>query len=453
MQAFSRRAPRAPFVRSWLAAAALAAVLPLAAASDGGGRADELVVQLATGVDAAAFAAARKLVPLDQFGSRPIWRLRLGAPGDVEAVAAALQGQPEVVFAEPNFDGQTPEGERGNSLWLIGNSEGEYRGQWVPQAMRLPQAHQVSTGRRIRVAVLDTGVELNHPTIAPRLLRWRDGSLVGRDLVDDDAVPAEEGAYGDTGYGHGTHVAGLVALAAPQAWLMPVRVLDAQGRGNLWVLAEGLAWAADPDGRPRSDDGAHVINLSLGTTRPTRLLDAVVKLVTCQAFDDDDDDDFADPGFSADRERCRRGQAAVVVASAGNGGSADERVYPAAEGVEGSRAVAASTIERRLADFSNSGGWIGVAAPGASVISSVPGQGWGVWSGTSMAAPLAAGTAALVLATRAPGAQRANPRAWTPEQVVKRLEDRSAKLCDASLRQVDARAAVTDTSAPDPACP
>ncbi len=444
-------------LRHTLAAAALAAALagltllpmPARAAPPA-----EVVVQLAPGVDAAAFAAAQGLALLDQFGSRPIWRLGLTAPGDPDAVAAALAVLPEVVFAEANSEGETPESVR-NSVWAIGNTAEDYAGQWAPQALRLAEAHAQATGRGVRIAVLDTGLELTHPTLAPRLLRRRDGSLVGRDFVDADTNPSEGGGPGDLGWGHGTHVAGLLALAAPDARLMPVRVLDPGGRGNIWVLAEGLLWAVDPDGRPRSDDGAHVVNLSLGTTRPTRLLDLAVKLAAC-TFDDDNDDVDA-PGFAADRERCARGHAALVVASAGNGGSDSERIYPAAEGVQGARAMAATRPDGRLADFSNRGGWIALAAPGEAIVSSVPGGGaagaWGTWSGTSMAAPLAAGTAALVLSTRAPGQWRPDPRRWTPEQALQRLEARSAPVCGASQRAVDAYAAVTDTAPPDPSCP
>jgi subtilisin family serine protease len=149
----------------------------------------EVVVQLATGVNASAFASAQGLVLLDQFGTRPIHRLRLGTPGDVEAVAATLATLPEVVFAEPDFAGETPESVK-NSIWLIGNSEAEYVEQWAPDALRLAGAHQRSTGRGVRVAVLDTGVELTHPSLAPRLLRKRNGALVGRDFVDNDANPS-----------------------------------------------------------------------------------------------------------------------------------------------------------------------------------------------------------------------------------------------------------------------
>lgn len=417
----------------------------------------EVVVQLAPGVDAAAFAAAQGLALLDQFGSRPIWRLGLTAPGDPDTVAAALAALPEVVFAEANSEGETPESVRA-SVWAIGNTAEDYAGQWAPDALRLAEAHTLATGRGVRIAVLDTGVELTHPSLAGQLLRRRDGSVLGRDFVDADADPSEGGGPGDLGWGHGTHVAGLLALAAPGARLMPVRVLDSNGRGNIWVLAEGLLWAVDPDGRPRSDDGAHVVNLSLGTTRPTRLLDLAVKLAACTFDEDEDDDEGLDgPGFAADRERCARGQAALVVASAGNGGSDSERTYPAAEGVEGARAVAATRPDGALADFSNRGGWIPLAAPGESIVSSVPGGGaagaWGTWSGTSMAAPLAAGTAALVLSIRAPGQWRPNPRRWLPEAVLQRLEDRAAPVCGASQRAIDAMAAVSDTAPPDPDCP
>lgn len=410
----------------------------------------EVVVQLATGVNASNFAAEQGLVLLDRFGTRPIHRLRLGTPGDVEAVAAALSALPQVVFAEPDFAGETPESVK-NSIWLIGNSEAEYVEQWAPDALRLTGAHQRSTGRGVRVAVLDTGVELDHPTLAPRLLRKRSGALVGRDFVDNDSNPSEAGGAGDLGWGHGTHVAGLVALAAPEARIMPVRVLDAAGQGNVWVLAEGIGWAVDPDARPDTDDGAHVINLSLGTTRPTRLLETAVALATCNFADDDDA--FSDPGFAADRARCARGWGAVVLASAGNSGSGDELIFPAAEGVKGSRAVAASTADRGLAGFSNFGGWIKLSAPGQGIVSTVPGASWGTWSGTSMAAPLAAGTAALVLSSRPPGGGRPNPRRWLPEDVLKRLEDRSAAQCSGPFKLVDAQAAVTNTAAPAPVCP
>jgi subtilisin family serine protease len=460
-----------PRLRLSLAALAVAAALgacggggdPSAPDSRAGGSsmdplAADVVVKLRPGSAVADVASRHGLTVVDQFGRRPIWRLRVAPEASADAAVTALRADPGVVFAERNVASETPEGLRRNTVWAIGEP-GQYAAQWAPAALRLSLAHAQTVGTGIRVAVLDTGADLDHPALAGQWLRDSRGAIVGRDFVDDDAAPAEGGRRdpndpANAGYGHGTHVAGLIALTAPGARLMPVRVLDAAGRGNSWVLAEAIAWALDPDGDPATDDGAHVINLSLGTTEPTDLLRAAVAIASC-AFDDDDDDDFADAGFDDDRTRCGQNRAAVVLAAAGNGGSPDERLYPGAEQVKGSLAVTASRESRNLAPFANSGGWIALAAPGEAITSTVPGGGWGVWSGTSMAAPWAAGVAALVLTTEPPSgglAGQSGPRRWTPEETTKRLVDRTRPLCNESLKQVDAAAAVRDEPAPDPGC-
>jgi subtilisin family serine protease len=247
--------------------------------------------------------------------------------------------------------------------------------------IRLSQAHAINRGigadgQPVRIAVLDTGFETTHPALAGRL-------LPGFDFVDMDTDPSEAGSLSIGPYGHGTHVAGLIALAAPAAKIIPIRVLDQKGIGNTWVLAEALAFAIDPDGNPATRDGADVINLSLSTLRRTRMLKQVLE----RACDDDatpDENDFpvGEPNL-------------VVVAAAGNGGDFTEQ-YPAAENVGGLIAVAASTSQDKLATFSTRGSWIAVAAPGQGITSAVPGGKYGVWNGTSMAAPLVAAEAALI---------------------------------------------------------
>ena len=410
----------------------------------GGSIAADVIVQLRPGVDVSSVAAAFGLGVADQFGRRPIWRLRAAAGSDIAALVVALQGDARVLFAEPNVESETPEGRR-RTVWAAGGDAGSFGTQWAPAAMRLADAQALSTGSGIRVAVLDTGIDLAHPVLAPRLARNGAGALLGRDFVDDDADPAEGGGVGDAGWGHGTHVAGLVVLAAPGATLMPARVLDAQGRGNAWVLSEALLWAVDPDGNPATDDGAHVINLSLGTTQPTRLLRTATTLADCDF--DDDDDAFADPGFDDDKARCAAKHAAVVMAAAGNAGNDTELQYPAAEQVPGSMAVTASSASGTLAPFANRGSWVEIAAPGDAVISTFPGGGYATWSGTSMASPLAAGTAALVLATFG------NPRDVVPVDITSRLLARSVNLCGTALRQVDALGAVSGIDPPARACP
>jgi subtilisin family serine protease len=412
----------------------------------------ELIVMLRANAQVTAVAARHGGVVLDRFGQRPIYRLQWPSAAAADAALNGLRADTEVRFAERNELTDAPEARRQvvwavrQVVWAVGTPVESYREQWVPLALGLEAAHAQSTGAGIRVAVLDTGADLQHPALAGRYARRADGSVLGFDFVDNDALPQEAGSSADAGFGHGTHVAGLVALAAPSAQLMPVRVLDAAGRGNAWVLAEALMWAVDPDGNPATDDGAHVINLSLGTTQPTRLLNTLVELATCSDDDDDeDDDDYSDPGFDDDKARCNLRGGVVVMAAAGNSGSASERQYPAAEAAEGQLAVTALAQDARLAGFANRGSWVQLAAPGNQVISTWPGGGYATLSGSSMATPLASGVAALVLATKPD---------LKPVDVSKRLAERSIAVCDApGLRGLHALGAVADFVPPDPSCP
>lgn len=413
-----------------LAAGAAAQTPPPDAALPG-----EIVVMLQSGVPVQDIARRYKLNVLDQFGQRPIWRLKMASGTNTSRTISTLRRDARVRFAEPNFNGQTPEG-RHALVWAIGGDAGAWAAQWAPQQLALPQAQQLATGRNVRVAMLDTGADLAHPQLSPRWARDAQGRVLGRDFVDGDADPSEGGRAGDPGWGHGTHVAGLVALAAPEARLMPARVLDAAGRGNLWVLAEALLWAVDPDGNPETDDGAHVVNMSLGTTQPTNLLDIAVELATCSDDDEGEiDHDYSDPGFAGDQARCNLRGGAVVMAAAGNGGSSTELQYPAAEGAEGQLAITATQQDGRLAPFANRGSWVNLSAPGDKIVSTMPGGGWAVWSGTSMAAPLASGVAAL-LRQRHPD--------WKPVDVTKRMQDRSALGCGTGIRMLHAHGALAD---------
>lgn len=377
---------------------------------------NEVVLKLFLPTDRAAVQAQYGLTLIDQFGQRPIYRMRAAATGgDTEAFADTLQADPRVEFAEPNYLNQTPESRR-RRIWAIGSeSASTFATQWNRTALRLPAAQAISTGSNITVAVLDTGVDTAHPALAGRLVG-------GFDFVDFDADASEEGAdpESDLGYGHGTHVASLVAQAAPGARIMPVRVLDEQGEGNIWVLAEGLLHAIDPDGDPSTDDGAQVINVSLGTTNESDLIEDILEIVTC---DDDDDDDAL---------RCDLYGGSVVVGAAGNSGDTT-RHYPAAEDEDGVIAVAASNEARALAEFSTRGTWVQLTAPGDNIIGAVPGNRYAVWSGTSMAAPMVAGAAALL---------RSQQPTWSPTRVYQQLRNTAVPLCSGTPSQIDPAAAL-----------
>ena len=395
----------------------------------------EVLVKLRTTDALPGLLAKYPVTVMSRFGARPIYRLKVIGAARVKDVLASMALDANVMIAETNATHRSPEA-RKNIAWTIGSAQA-YAAQWAPQAMRLAQAQALATGIGIRVAVLDTGVDYSHPLLAGRL-------LPGFDFVDYDYDASEVGTTANPSYGHGTHVAGLISMVAPGARIMPLRVLDADGVGNAWVLAEALLYAIDPDGNPNTDDGAHVVNFSLGSLARMRLLDAIAQIASCApAIAGDPIGDRSDPGYNDDVTRCRAGKGVVLVAAAGNDASDQVKQYPAALGAYGLLSITASNAAKRLASFSNFGSWVDMAAPGDAITSAVPG-GYGTWSGTSMASPLVAGTAALL---------RSLDVDMVPTDVVVRIKRSSAMLCGTNLRQVDAVAALTNTVPADITCP
>lgn len=254
--------------------------------------------------------------------------------------------------------------------------------QWGLDRIGAPSAWERTVGAGVVVAVLDTGVDLDHPDLRERLVRDGDGRVLGRDFVDGDAVPQDEN-------GHGTMVAGIavatadngegIAGVAPGATLLPVRVLGPDGSGRYAHLDEGIRWAVDA--------GADVINLSLERAEETGALGRTLEGLTTPV--------------SAVQYAWDHG--VVVVAAAGNSGN-DVTDYP-----EGSPVllVGATDQDDRKAGFSDAGRADGVVAPGIEIVSAWcdPQDGgcasdhrYGVASGTSFAAPSVAGAVALLLA-------------------------------------------------------
>jgi thermitase len=279
-----------------------------------------------------------------------------------ENLVQVMLSDARLVYAELNYINQSPEDGSTDRIYGWGGLDGSnMRSQDSAQAMQLDAAHNRSQGAGTLVAILDTGVQSNHPALANSL------ELLGYDFVDNDLTPADEpnGLDDDNDgridelYGHGTHVAGIVHLVAPGARLLSLRVLNSDGRGNNFRTASAILYAANR--------GADVINLSLGTPNQSVLLRETVS------------------------EAARFG--AVVVAAAGNL-NADTRQYPAAEACV--IAVTSVNPQDKKSSFANYGEWIGVAAPGENIYSTFPVDGYAWWSGTSMATPFVAGQAALL---------------------------------------------------------
>ncbi|WP_420828719.1 S8 family serine peptidase [Halomicrobium salinisoli] len=322
-----------------------------------GEKPDEVIVGAAKGADAGAVASmASSASPADAsvvHVNETLGYVALRIPGAErarEAVRSAMANRAEVEYVEANAAFETQ---------LAPNDPG-FDQQYAPQLVDADDAWDETLGSAdVTIAVVDTGVAYDHPDLASGF-----GSDPGRDFADGDGDPAP-----DTGdESHGTHVAGCAAadtdngvgVAGPSdSGLLAARALDETGRGSLSDIADAIQWAADR--------GADVINVSLGGDTDTRTMKRAVEYASEQ-------------------------HGALVVCAAGNSGQSGV-AYPAA--YEECVAVSAVDPNEELADFSNYGAAVELAAPGVNVLSTMPSEGYGHYSGTSMAAPVVAGVAAL----------------------------------------------------------
>lgn len=378
---------------------------------------------------------------VDQLGQRPIHLL---APtngvttdeliGQLKARASNLKF---LIFAvSRNAPVQSPEnGDFGvvgaikNSVNAIGEGQASSRGYalyWTNPWLDAPKLATATTGGLgITVAVLDNGVDYEHPTLKPKLLQ-------GRDFVSNDTVASEVrgGALG-----HGTHVAGIVAQVAPKARILPVRVIDGNGFGTLWTVSKGLAFAVDPDGDPGTI-GARVLNMSVGaklTTDERASFGVVMQMSICHTALLNRTGIFNHGGFDPDRKRCLEAAGRQTVAVAGEGNRAGQTpLFPSNFGYAGLVAVTATDARGRRARWASSGAPNELHAPGELITSTYPGTPRiAVMSGTSMAAPWVSGVAALLLAGPAPAA------GWTGPQVIARMRATAARVCEAPLGKVE----------------
>lgn len=235
--------------------------------------------------------------------------------------------------------------------FVPGTSPDEYYVQYAQSLIEIPSGLQMAMGDGQLIAQIDNGVDFAHPALSGHF------SELGYDFVDSDIDPMyEAGEY----HGHGTFSAGLLALGAPHATILPIRSLDGDGRGTVFDICLGIEHA----------ELLHAGVICLGFSLPVD--DRILRGTLLRA-------DSA---------------GAIIVAPAGNDSTALP-AYPAAYPfVVGVGATDASDV---LAPFSNWGVSVDVCAPGAEIYSALPGGDvWGRWNGTSFSAPLAAAMAALV---------------------------------------------------------
>ena len=249
----------------------------------------------------------------------------------------------------------TPNDPSFTQQWALNNT-GQTGG--TPDAdIDAPEAWDTTTGSSdIVLAVVDTGVDSNHKDLKGKVMK-------GYDFVNNDSDPMDD-------HGHGTHVAGIAAAKsndgigiAGVCWecrVMPVKVLTSGGWGYWEWIAQGIVYAAF--------NGADVINLSLGGSTDSKVLHDAVK-------------DARNAGVA-------------VIAATGNSHSTPV-LYPAR--YSETIAVAATDHNDERASFSSYGPEVDIAAPGVSILSSLPGDKYAKWSGTSMATPHVTGAAGILL--------------------------------------------------------
>jgi subtilisin family serine protease len=303
-----------------------------------------------------------------------LYKITFPPDQDPVAVAASLEADPNVEFAEPNYIAGIAGDPKDIPPQLTPNDQ-YYALQWHFPAIQLPAAWDISTGEGVVVAIIDTGIDFNAPDMAGTRRR------PGYDFVNNDSDPTDDQS-------HGTHVAGTVAQTtnnnigvagvAFNATLLPVKVLGADGNGSYDNIIKGITYAVN--------QGADVINMSLAGSQGTQALREAVKFAH-------------DAGV-------------VVVAAAGNSNSSV--AYPAAYD-EFVIAVGAVRFDNSRAGYSNFGPEIDLMAPGGDVDrddnndkygdgvlqntlnSARNGYSYRFFEGTSMASPHIAGAAALLL--------------------------------------------------------
>ncbi len=311
---------------------------------------EHLVVQMFDGYSIQIIHSRFGTSTAQYLANLDIYLVNAGGSQDLEDLADSIRSHSGVRSCHPNYMTDPMQAVQG-SLPASDDLESHvYTNQTLLTQLDVAAAHGISTGQGVKVAVIDGGVSFDHPAL--------EGQAVSVfDYIDGDSNAYDE--PGGVNSGHGTFVAGLVHLIAPDAQIYSYRVTDTAGLGNGYVVAEAMIQAAD--------DGCQVINLSQVMTGWHSAMSQAM-------------------GY------CQRAGCLTIVA-AGNGGSRPQ-LYPASD--RGALTVAAVDSTGRKADFSCYGWHIDICAPGVEMVSSYSDSAYALWSGTSFAAPVVAGQAALI---------------------------------------------------------
>lgn len=226
---------------------------------------------------------------------------------------------------------------------------------WEINKFNIPSIWTKTQGEGVKIAIIDTGCDLDHPDIKNNILEGKNFISKG-DPIDDN--------------GHGTHVSGTIVAenngvgmvgVAPKAKIIPVKALSGDGRGNNTIIAKAIVWSAD-----RS---CNFISMSLGSPIESKeIIDAINYAV---------------------KKKC------VIFCAAGNSGEGSPIMYPAK--YDNVIAIGSVDINLKRSVFTCKGQELDFLSPGEKIFSCVPDNNYAIMSGTSMATPFAVGCAALAL--------------------------------------------------------
>ncbi len=235
--------------------------------------------------------------------------------------------------------------------------EAKQKSGWAIDMFDIPSNWEKSKGEGVKIGVLDTGCDLDHHDLKNNL-------LPGKNFINEKELPWDDNK-------HGTHVAGIIAAenndlgivgVAPKSKVVPIKVLDKYGYGEMKTICKGIKWAVD-------EAKVDFICLSLGTPNPVEPVRGAIR-------------------YALENK-------VITFVAAGNIGNTSEIFYPA----NYSEVIGIGSVDENLnrSSFSNTGNGLDFLAPGGNILSTVPNNWYALMSGTSMATPFAVGIAALLL--------------------------------------------------------
>ncbi len=326
-----------------------------------------MILELVPGTDIADVTADFDLLLLDSIESRDLYLVAVPAAVAAQEIGG-IDSDPRVEEAEVDADATAPQAAGGDTQPIFFYVPPiSFEDQLAMSLLDIDGAHASATGNGVVVAVLDTGADIDHELLAGRIAPG------GYDFVDDDTDIADEAigldldgdGFPDELHGHGTFVAGIIATVAPDALILPIRVLDSEGYADIFRVVQGIYYAID--------QGVDVINLSLGTKSHNHILRNAVA-------------DAADAGI-------------IVVAAVGDDGHEHPIQVPAGE--DTTLAVATTNLDDVKSDFSNYGDHVSLTAPGHEIVSAMPDGMYAEASGTSISTAFVSATVALLISADA----------------------------------------------------